>query len=484
MDHPTIHILIIGGDGDLATRKLYPALYSLDRAGELEHLAGITGLSRTAKDRTAILDTVRSRIVESVPVDEAVWQRFVSRVSFRTGDATSPEHLAAIRDAIDLDATRLLVYFAIPPSAFEGACRALHEAGLVVPSTRVVIEKPLGTSLLTFRVIHDYMSKIFAEEQVYRIDHYLGKESVQNLLALRFANVFFSAIWNGDYIDNVQITVAETVGVADRHEFYDEVGALRDMVQNHLLQILCLIALEPPANKRADMIRAEKLKVLQSLKDIAPEDINTKTARGQYTGGSVEGRLVPGYLEEIGGGRQSNTETFVALKAEIDNWRWSGVPFYLRTGKRLSSRCAEIVVQFKSPKHTIFADQMVGLAGNRLTIRLQPDDGVHLSLLNKQPGLGELPMEELALNLHIPDSRRLHSYDAYARLMLEVLRDDQTLFVGSEEVITSWRWIDQIIENWQLAKTKSHPYAAGTNGPSQAVVLLARDQREWMELSR
>lgn len=478
------HILIIGGDGDLAIRKLYPAIYSLDCAGELSADTQITGMSRSGKDRNDLLARIKTRVTESLTLDDDAWDRFGQRLDFATGDATSEEDMRAFGERINFETTRLVVYLAIPPKVFDGVCQAMDKAGLVKPSTRLVVEKPLGTSCDSFCEIHDNMAKIFTEEQVYRIDHYLGKESVQNLLALRFSNIFFNAIWNSDYIDHVEIAVAETVGVEDRHEFYDEVGALRDMVQNHMLQILCLIALEPPATRRADMIRAEKLKVLQSLRPISLEDINSKTVRGQYASGSVGGKLVEGYQDEIGRERKSTTETYVAIKAEIDNWRWSGVPFYLRTGKRLSSRCAEIVVQFKKPKHSIFSDQASGLAGNRLTIRLQPDDGVDLSLINKQPGLAELPMEELNLNLQVPDSRRLHSFDAYARLVLEVLRDDQTLFVSSDEVITSWKWIDQIRENWAIAKSKAHPYAAGTNGPSQAVVMLARDQREWTELSR
>lgn len=325
---------------------------------------------------------------------------------------------------------------------------------------------------------------MFDESQVYRIDHYLGKEAVQNLLALRFANIIFGSIWNGNFIDNVQITIAETVGVEDRHEFYDEVGAMRDMVQNHMLQILCLIALEPPANRNAGMIRAEKTKVLQSLKPIELTEINNKTVRGQYAAGSVGNELVPGYQQEIGPEKGSTTETFVAIKAEIDNWRWSNTPFYLRTGKRMPSRCAEVIIQFRKPKHNIFPEQTLGLPGNQLRIRLQPDEGMELHFLTKQPGLGDIPMDGLSMNLDIPDSFKKRGFDAYARLILEVLRGDQTLFMSAEEVIASWEWVDRIIENWDIAKSKAHPYTAGTMGPSQAVVMMARDHREWIDLSR
>ena len=476
------HILIIGGDGDLAVRKLYPALFALESAGELSQVASITGLSRSGKAREPLLEAVQKRLTDSGQFKESCWSSFIERLSFRSGDATKVKDLKSYGEGIDLESSDLVVYFAIPPKVFDGVCRAMQAAGLVVPSTRVVVEKPLGTSCESFMAIHKQMAEIFDESQVYRIDHYLGKESVQNLLALRFANVIFSSIWNSDHIDSVQITVAETVGVEDRHEFYDEIGALRDMVQNHLLQILCLIALEPPPNKDADMIRSEKLKVIQSLKPIELDEINNKTVRGQYAPGTADGELAPGYQEEIGQDRPSSTETFVAIKAEIDNWRWAGVPFYLRTGKRLSARYAEIVIQFKKPKHSIFAAQSTTLPGNRLHIRLQPDDGVQLSFLNKQPGLGELPLEELDLNLQEPDAGRKHSFDAYARLLLEVLRGDQTLFVSSDEVVASWKWIDQIRAHWEAASSKAHPYSAGTTGPSQAVVLIARDNREWTEL--
>jgi glucose-6-phosphate 1-dehydrogenase len=477
------HILIIGGDGDLALRKLYPAFYALEAAGELKHIESISGLSRAAKDRNSLLEKVKQRLTGSNHFGENHWNTFTDRLTFCEGDATNAEDLKTYSQGIDLQTSDLVVYFAIPPKVFEGVCLAMQEAGLVAPTTRVVVEKPLGTSCESFLEIHKHMANIFSENQVYRIDHYLGKESVQNLLALRFANIIFSSIWNSDHIDNVQITVSETLGVADRHQFYDEIGALRDMVQNHMLQILCLIALEPPANKNADMIRTEKLKVIQSLKPITLNEINTKTIRGQYAAGTSNGELALGYQDEIGRENHSITETYVAIKAEIDNWRWAGVPFYMRTGKRLSNSYAEIVIQFKKPKHSIFADQAETLSGNRLHIRLQPDDGVQLSFLNKQPGLGELPLEELDLNLQEPDANRKHSFDAYARLLLEVLRGNQTLFVSSEEVVASWKWIDQIRAHWDTAKSKAHPYSAGTSGPSQAVVLIARDNREWIEFS-
>jgi len=477
-------LLIIGGDGDLAIRKLYPALFALEQDEKLKSVKRITGMARKPKDTETILALIKSRLETSGRFADADWQRFAARIEITIGDATNADSLAAYANSLNLNKDQLIIYFAIPPSIFDSTCNALNEAGLVTLDTRVVVEKPLGTDKNSFIEIQSSIAKIFDESQVYRIDHYLGKEAVQNLLALRFANIIFGSIWNGNFVDNVQITISETVGVEDRHEFYEETGALRDMVQNHMLQLLCLIAMEPPANRKSDMIRSEKLKVLQSLKPIQLNEINNKIIRGQYASGSINDELVPGYQKEVGHDKDSNTETFVAIKAEIDNWRWSNVPFYLRTGKRMTSRCAEIIIQFKSPKHNIFPEQTLDMAGNQLRIRLQPDEGIQLHFLNKTPGLGELPMEHLSLNLDVPDSFKQHSFDAYARLMLEVLRGDQTLFVSADEVIASWEWVDQIRANWDTAKSKSHPYAAGTMGPSQAVVMMARDEREWVELSR
>ncbi len=478
-------LLIIGGDGDLALRKIYPALFSLESAGQLAEVSRIIGIARKPKPRDEILSQVRTRLESSDLSITENWDQFCDRIDIQQADATSTESLAGVTKSIDLATTQLVVYLAIPPKIFEPTARALHGAGLVNSQTRVVVEKPLGTDKESFLQINQSLAEIFDESQIYRIDHYLGKEAVQNLLALRFANIIFGSIWNGNFVDNVQITIAETVGVEERHEFYEETGALRDMVQNHMLQILCLIAMEPPANRKADMIRVEKSKVLQCLKPIELSEINNKTVRGQYVPGSIDGTLVPGYREEMGGDDgDALAETYVAIKAEVDNWRWSNVPFYLRTGKRMPSRCAEVLIQFKVPKHNIFPDQMVGMAGNQLRIRLQPDEGIELHFLNKTPGLGELPMEPLSLDLQIPDSHKQESYDAYARLLLEVLRGDQTLFISSDEVVASWEWIDQIRAGWLAAGSKVHPYTAGTFGPSQAVVMLARDSREWVDLSR
>ena len=477
-----IEILIVGGDGDLAIRKLYPALFALDEAGYLQAEISITSMSRHGDNRTALLEKIKSKIRTYENFSEAVWEHFARRIQQLHGDVIKAESLTAFKNSLDLDKARLIVYLATPPKIFGPACRALERVGLATANTQIVVEKPLGGSRESFLQVNHEMVNVFKETQIYRIDHYLGKEAVQNLLAIRFANVLFAAIWNNHYIDHVQITVAETVGVEDRHEFYEETGTLRDMVQNHLLQVLCLIAMEPPVNRSADMIRNEKLKVLKSLQAISLNDIRQFTVRGQYIAGSLNGELVPGYLDELGKNKDSLTETYVAIKAHINNWRWSGVPFYLRTGKRMPRRTSEIHIQFKPLQHNIFSDLGLAHAANQLVIRLQPDEGMHLHFLNKHSGLGDQPMEELQLNLSVPESRKKHSFDAYARLLLEILKENQALFVSASEVEASWQWVDQIIHHWESAQLKPQPYAAGTQGPAQAIALMARDGREWSEL--
>ncbi len=481
------NILLIGGDGDLAMRKLYPAMYALEAAGQLSGVDTITGLSRALDSREQLLDKMLPWLEKLDSFRQEAWERFQSRIQCLQGDATKAATLVEYKALLGDDFGNVIVYLAVPPKVFGGACNALKEAGLAVPSTRLVVEKPLGSDLDSFISVNAQMRAAFEESQIYRIDHYLGKESVQNLLALRFANVMFEAIWGATHIDHVQITVAERVGVEGRKEFYDEIGALRDMVQNHLLQVVCLLAMEPPASRDPFMIRAEKLKVLKSLKPLADDDIKRYTIRGQYKEGSMDGAVVPGYADELSGdddprAAKSNTETFVALRAEIDNWRWAGVPFYLRTGKRMQTRASEILVQFKSPRHIIFG-KGDAISPNQLRILLQPNEGITLHFLRKEPGLAEFTLEEAELNLTVTEDRKKHgSYDAYARLMLEVLSADQTLFVSAEEVEASWQWIDQIIDQWQKHDIKAKSYTAGTAGPVDAAVMIAQDNREWSDL--
>ncbi|MGA7268405.1 MAG: glucose-6-phosphate dehydrogenase, partial [Aestuariivirga sp.] len=352
--------------------------------------------------------------------------------------------------------------------------------GLVTPQTRVVIEKPLGKSGASARAVNDAIGKVFSEPQIYRIDHYLGKETVQNLMALRFANALFEPVWNSAHIDHVQITVAETLGVEGRAGYYDTAGALRDMVQNHILQLLCLVAMEPPASAAANDLRDEKLKVLKALRPIMGDAVAQLTVRGHYRAGASDGGAVKGYLEELGS-TTSKTETFVAIKAEIENWRWAGVPFYLRTGKRLPSRVSEIVVTFKPVPHSIFGTAAGPVMSNRLVLRLQPDEGVKLWLMIKDPGPGGMRLSHVPLDMTFAEAFDVRNPDAYERLLMDVVRGSQTLFMRRDEVEAAWAWIDPILEAWAASPDLPKPYTAGTWGPSAAVALIERDGRTWYE---
>lgn len=479
-------ILIVGGDGDLAFRKLYPALYHLDQADCLSSCLKIVGVSRSQLEDGNFRQQTLDKYMEyqSEELDPTLWKRFQARLHYMAVDATSESSLLPLRERYFKDRTReLIVYLATPPSIFAPVCQSLWAVGLVQPSTRIVVEKPLGEDLASFRAINDSLSVIFDESQVYRIDHYLGKETVQNLLAMRFANALFEPLWNHNYIDHIQITVAETVGIEGRWKFYDDAGAMRDMVQNHLLQLLCLVAMEPPTQLDASCVQDEKLKVLRALKPMTELEVRSNTVRGQYQEGAVSGDPVPGYLEEQGATTDSDTETFVALKAEVNNWRWSGVPFYLRTGKRLVKRYSEIVIQFNEVPHAIFGEQSSHNGPNKLVIRLQPNEGIRLMLLNKAPGLDDpMQLEPVSLDLSLSDTysnRRVP--DAYERLLFDVIRANSTLFMRADQLEAAWAWVDGIIKGWKAMNTRPVGYTAGSWGPSNSVALIARDGRNWDE---
>ncbi len=480
-------ILIIGGEGDLALRKLYPALYSLWIGGCLSEDTRIAALARRELDQATFLELVRQwfdKNKDERPVDETAWAEFTDRLHYIATDATSGEGLAKLRQEYLADTERgLVVYLATPPQIFAPVCRALEAAGLVRPSTRIVVEKPLGQDRQSFLEINNELCSIFSEDQVYRIDHYLGKETVQNLLALRFANSFLEPLWNNKYIDNVQITVAESIGASGRWDFYDEAGAMRDMLQNHLLQLLCLAAMEPPAHLTATDVRNEKLKVLSCLRPMDDHMARENTVIGQYKEGAVDGQPVMAYLEEEEAKPASNTETFVALRAEIDNWRWAGVPFYLRTGKRLQERRSEIVIEFKQVPHSIFGAQLSSATPNRLVIRLQPDEIIRLELMNKVAGLdAAVPLRQVALDLSFAEENEgTPAPGAYERLLLDVIRENPTLFVRADEVEQAWIWVDQIQEAWQRIDKRPEAYTAGTWGTTQSIALVARDGRSWYE---
>lgn len=476
------NIVIVGGEGDLAFRKLYPALYSLHKENLLADCTKVVCFGRGKFDRSALIENMRDWTDKSEyvkEVDDESWNSFIERIVDFAGDATSAKDLKRLRK--EIGDNEIVFYLSTPPSIFAPICKAMGDAGVVTDETRLVVEKPLGESLETFNQINDTLFEVFQEHQIYRIDHYLGKETVQNLLALRFANIFFEPLWNRTYIDHVQITVAESVGAGGRWSYYNESGALRDMVQNHILQLVCLVAMEFPARNKADDIRDEKLKIIRSLKPIDLSNVTQNTIRGQYTEGSIDQTLVPGYKDEKDATGTTDTETFVAIKAEIENNRWQGVPFYLRTGKRMSSRYSEIVIQFKPVVFKFIDVDPNVLNANQLVIRLQPNEGVQMNLMNKVPGLSEgTSLQNVNLNLSFEEAFEEHrSPSAYERLILDVTRGDQTLFMRSDELRGAWQWVDGIINGWSTTGQRSKPYKSGSMGPDDALGLLIQDKRKW-----
>ncbi len=477
-------LVVFGATGDLAQRKLLPALFYRDVQGQLPPGARIIGTSRrtmtTDAFRTVALAALEAHVPEAQRSPEN-WKRFAERLSYLAVDAGSDDGWKKLAAALKDQPERIRVfYLAVGPDLFGPICEKLGKYALVTPATRVVIEKPLGKSGASAKALNDAIGQVFAEHQVYRIDHYLGKETVQNLMALRFANALFEPLWNSAHVDHVQITVAETLGVEGRAGYYDTAGALRDMVQNHILQLLCLVAMEPPTSLAADAVRDEKLKVLKALKPITGEAINQSTVRGQYRPGAAAGAAVPGYLDELGQ-PNSKTETFVAIRAEIANWRWNGVPFYLRTGKRLPSRESEIIVTFKPVPYSVFDSQAGAVASNRLVIRLQPDEGVKLWIMIKDPGPGGMRLQHVPLDMSFAEAFNVRNPDAYERLLMDVIRGSQTLFMRRDEVEAAWDWIDPILESWNASSETPKSYTAGTWGPSSAVALIERDGRTWYE---
>ncbi len=374
-------------------------------------------------------------------------------------------------------------YFSVAPFLFKHICQGLKHSGILNSDARVVVEKPLGHDLESSQLINNAFSEVFNEQQIFRIDHYLGKETVLNLLALRFANSIFTTNWDHKTIDSIQITVAEEVGIEGRWEYFDQTGQLRDMVQNHLLQILTFIAMEPPVNLEAKSIRREKIKILEALRPITAENVVEKTVRGQYDHGFLNGKAVPGYLEEEGANTESRTESFVALRVDIDNWRWAGVPFYLRTGKRLHNKRTEIVIKFKQLSHNIFKDSFQELPANKLVIHLQPKEGIDIQMLNKVPGIdGSIKLQKTKLDLSFSETfKDKKVFGGYERLILEVMRGNPTLFLSREEIEQAWTWVDSIQSAWANQNDALKSYSAGSWGPVASVALLVRDGRAWEE---
>jgi glucose-6-phosphate 1-dehydrogenase len=470
-------LLLFGATGDLAQRMLLPSLCSLDADDLLAPDLRIVGTARSAMNDEAFRDFAREALERHMPVDRrGQLDRFLRRLSYQALDATQPGGFADLAARVGQPGAGLAIFLSTAPSLFESTIEGLTRAGLTGELVRIGLEKPLGSDLASSREINDAVAAAFSEDRIFRIDHYLGKETVQNLLALRFANIMFEPIWNAQYIDHVQITVAETVGLEDRVAYYDDAGALRDMVQNHMLQLLALVAMEPPTSFDATAVRDEKVKVLRALRPVADGEVVT----GQYRAGAIGREAVPGYDEELG--HDSATETFVALKAHVDNWRWKGVPFYLRTGKRLPERVTEIVVQFRSIPFSIFHKRGAKTQPNSLVIGIQPEENIRLSLMAKQPGLdrGGIRLHEVPLDIAIADAfTDVHRRIAYERLLLDLTEGDQTLFVRRDEVEAQWEWIDAIRAMWAEAELEPKSYSAGSWGPSAAIALAERDGVSW-----
>ncbi|GAA6204339.1 MULTISPECIES: glucose-6-phosphate dehydrogenase [Thalassotalea] len=478
-------IVLFGALGDLSRRKLLPALYQLDQVGLLNPESRIVAVARQDSSLEDFTEFVMENLTNFVKegLNDDVIERFKSRLVYQQLDFKDTKAYKNLADTLANGHKTRVYYFSTPPAIYGDISDGLKAAGLITPADRVVMEKPIGHCLESSKVINDQVSRYFNENQIYRIDHYLGKETVLNLLVLRFANSLFTNNWDRNSIDHVQITVAESVGIEGRWGFYDDAGQMRDMIQNHLLQILSLLAMEPPADLSAESIRAEKLKAVKALVPIDRSNVKDKTVRGQYADGYLNGNPVPGYLNEEGANTSSNTETFVAIKAEIDNWRWAGVPFYLRTGKRMPAKHSEIVVHFKEQAHNIFKDSHADLPANKLTIRLQPDEGVELQMMNKIPGIAsQMHIQENKLDLSFSDTyENQRVVDAYERLMLEVINGNQSLFVSRDEVEAAWTWADSIIDAWKSTNEAPKAYAAGSWGPVSSISLIARDDRQWVE---
>ena len=477
------NLVIFGVTGDLARRKLFAALYHLESAGLLHPDTLILGVARSPFNQDEFADMALhslARFAQSNLQQEFLTPLF-KRFRYHSVDFDEETQFTSLQSVLQGSDRPAIFYLATPAFIYASICTGLNHAGLIRDDSRIVLEKPIGDSLKTSQIVNDEVARHFSEQQIYRIDHYLGKETVLNLLVLRFANALFTTNWDHSCIDHVQITVAESVGIEDRWEFYDRAGQMRDMIQNHLLQILCLLAMEPPIDLDAESIRDEKLKVLRALRPITVENIHRNVVRGQYSRGYINGTPMPGYLEEDAANKQSTTETFVAIKVEIDNWRWAGVPFYIRSGKRLSSKVSEINIHFKPLPHNIFRDTYAQLPQNKLTIRLQPDEGIELQMVNKVPGITEISRIQTNV-LDLSFSETYHNtriVDAYERLLLAVMDNNQSLFVRRDEVEQAWQWVDAIIAAWGKSGEKPDVYPAGSMGPNSAISLIARDHRQW-----
>ncbi len=471
-------LVVIGATGDLGRRKILPALFKRFCAGQMPPGARVIGAARSELSRAAFCDFVSEALREATPgraSEPGKLDGFLDCVDYQAIDARSGMGWPELAEMLLPGRVRAF-YFSVGPGLFGDLARQIRAFGMVTEQTRIVVEKPFGHDLASARALNATLAQHFDERAIYRIDHYLGKETVQNLMAVRFGNMLFEPLWNSQYVDHIQITVAETVGVGGRGEYYDRAGAMRDMVQNHLMQLLCLIAMEPPAKFEPDAVRDEKLKVIRALDEVPPHHI----VRGQYVADPDRPGEALGYRDEVAHPR-STTESYIALKAHISNWRWAGTPFYLRTGKRLVARSSVINVMFKDAPHSIFGAD-AGRHANILTIRLQPNEGITLHVTIKEPGPGGMRLVDVPLDMSFaealgPDGR--DPADAYERLIMDVIRGNQTLFMRGDEVEEAWSWTDPVIAGWQSRGEVPKPYVIGSTGPSDADLLMKRDERRW-----
>jgi glucose-6-phosphate 1-dehydrogenase len=476
--------VVFGATGDLTLRKLLPALYHRFRDGQMPPESRVIGAARSPLSDETFRERAKKALEQHVPSTELetdIVQQFLGQLHYVSIDATADDaDWGPLKDLLDPQRVRVF-YLATSPDLYGPACRALKKAQLVTEDSRVVLEKPIGHDLPSAHTIIEEVGEVFTEAQTFRIDHYLGKETVQNLMALRFANTIFERVWNADMIDHVQITVAETVGLEGRAGYYDRSGAMRDMLQNHMLQLLCLIAMESPVTLDADRVRDEKLKVLRALKPMEPHEIGHLTVRGQYAQGAIDGKPVPSYVADLGNGESSSTETFVALKAEIRTWRWANVPFYLRTGKRLPQKVSEIVIQFRALPFSLFPEDAADWRPNSLIIRLQPEEGMRIEMMTKDPGPGGLRLSPTSLDIRFEKTFGRRFPDAYERLLMDTVRGNPTLFMRHDEVEAAWTWVEPILEAWASRPEQPRPYPAGSWGPTAAIALIERDGRTWHE---
>lgn len=475
-------IVIFGGTGDLSKRKLLPALYHRFLDGQIQETCRIIGVARSKRTRREFIELAEKACkAANGEWNKDKWKAFAKLLDYDAMDITAGgKQWDKVKSLLTNDGRPQIFYLATTPLIYVDVCRVLGEEGLNTPQARLVLEKPIGKDLASAEAINAGVGAVFDEKSIYRIDHYLGKETVQNLLVLRFANALFEPVWSRNAIDHVQITVAESIGLEGRADYYDRSGAVRDMIQNHLLQLLCLTAMEPPNSLDADDVRLEKIKVLKALKPFDTKNIGQNSVRAQYATGVVENEKVASYLETLSGDApKSFTETFAALKVEISNGRWAGVPFYLRTGKRMTDRRSSIMIQFKPTPHPLFdsADRVP----NRLVMRLQPDEGMKLFMQIKEPGPGGMRLKYLPLDLSYAENFTVRYPDAYERLLMDVVRGNLALFMSRAEVEAAWSWVDQLLATWNASEQPLESYPAGTQGPVQSAMLMDRDGREWWD---